>query len=140
MRAPLHFTIAPGDDAPIYRQLVRQVREAIAAGRLAAGDRLQSHRELAQQLVISPLTVKKAYDELERAGLITTARGQGTFVRAGVARASAKQRREGLRAGVRRLVHEAHLSGVEPEALLVLVEEETARLRSRQAGTTEIKP
>jgi hypothetical protein len=61
-------------------------------------------------------------------------------VRAGVARASAKQRREGLRAGVRRLVHEAHLSGVEPEALLVLVEEETARLRSRQAGTTEIKP
>jgi GntR family transcriptional regulator len=140
MRAPLHFTIAPGDDAPIYRQLVRQVREAIAAGRLAAGDRLQSHRELAQQLVISPLTVKKAYDELERAGLITTARGQGTFVRAGVARASAKQRREGLRADVRRLVHEAHLSGVEPEALLVLVEEETARLRSQQAGTTEIKP
>ena len=44
------------------------------------GDKLASHRDLAEALVIAPLTVKKAYDELERAGYIVTRRGKGTFV------------------------------------------------------------
>jgi GntR family transcriptional regulator len=137
MSPSIHLTIAPGDDAPIYRQIVRQVREALVGGRLLAGDRLPSHRELATQLVIAPLTVKKAYDELERDGLIETARGQGTFVRADVAQASGPERREALRPGVRQLVHEAHLCGVGDEELLALVEEEAERLRARRARTTE---
>ena len=139
MASPIHLTIAPGDDAPIYRQIVRQVREALAGGRLRPGDRLQSQRELAVQLVISPLTVKKAYDELERDGLIETVRGQGTFVRAGVEQARGPQRREPLRPGARQLVHEAHLCGVGLDELLALVAEEAERLRSLQAETTETK-
>jgi GntR family transcriptional regulator len=137
MSLPIHLTIAPGDDAPIYRQIVRQVREALVGGRLRPGDRLPSHRELAQQLVIAPLTVKKAYDELERDGLIETARGQGTFVRRDIEQAGGPQRREALRPGVRQLVHEAHLCGVEAGELLELVQEEAERLRARQADTTE---
>ena len=137
MSSSIHLTIAPGDDAPIYRQIVRQVREALVGGRLRPGDRLQSQRELAVQLVISPLTVKKAYDELERDGLIETARGQGTFVRRDLEPVSQPERREALRPAVRRLVHEAAVCGVEPGELVEMVEREAERLRSQQAQTTE---
>jgi len=75
----MHLLIQPADDVPIYRQIIRQVQEALASGRLRAGERLPSQRELAQQVAVSPLTVKKAYDELEREGVIETRRGQGTF-------------------------------------------------------------
>jgi GntR family transcriptional regulator len=139
MPPTLHLHVSPGDDAPIYRQIVRQVREALAAGRLGAGDRLPSHRELGARLVISPLTVKKAYDELERDGLIETARGQGTFVRRGVAPASPAERRESLRAAARALAHEAERSGVDPEELLGLVAEESERLRTERAQTQETR-
>jgi DNA-binding transcriptional regulator YhcF (GntR family) len=61
---------------------MRQITEAIAGGRLKSGDRLASHRELSEQLVIPPLTVKKAYDEREALGYIETHRGRGTFVSA----------------------------------------------------------
>ena len=64
--------INAADELPIYRQIMRQMTEAIAGGRLKPGDRLPSHRELSEQLVIAPLTVKKAYDELEALGYIDT--------------------------------------------------------------------
>ena len=78
----MQLYIVPGDELPIYRQIMRQVIDAVASGRLEAGAQLPSQRDLAEQLVISPLTVKKAYDELERDALIETQRGRGTFVRA----------------------------------------------------------
>ena len=70
----MQFVIVPGSELPIYRQIMRQVTDALSGGRLKPGDKLTSQRELAEQLVVSPLTVKKAYDELEREGLITTER------------------------------------------------------------------
>ena len=72
--------VRPSDELPIYRQIIRQVIEAISIGSLSAGSKLASHRDLAEELVIAPLTVKKAYDELERQGYIETQRGRGTFV------------------------------------------------------------
>ena len=85
-------------------------------------------RELAQRLVVAPLTVKKAYDELERDGLIRTARGRGTFV-ADVAPATTATRVEALRGLVRKLVHEARLSGISNDELHELVREEASRLK-----------
>ncbi|MGB6002439.1 MAG: GntR family transcriptional regulator, partial [Thermoanaerobaculia bacterium] len=64
----MQLHIATGSELPIYRQIMRQITDAIAGGRLRPGDKLTSQRDLAVQLVISPLTVKKAYDELEREG------------------------------------------------------------------------
>lgn len=139
MSSPLHIAVTPGDELPIYRQIVRQVREAIASGRLAPGDRLPSHRELAARLVIAPLTVKKAYDELELAGLIETARGQGTFVREGVRTATARQRRETLRPAVRRLVQDARLADVDEAALLELLREELGTLLAAREGRKPIR-
>ena len=75
------ITINPGSEAPLYRQIVDQVRSAIRDGQLKPGDRLPSLRDLSRDLVINHLTVKRAYDSLEAAELIGSARGQGTFVR-----------------------------------------------------------
>lgn len=120
--------IRPADDLPIYRQIVRQIQEAIASGELEIGQRLPSHRELSKQLVIAPLTVKRAYDELERAGLIRSFRGRGTFVEARPEARDESERLEGLRPLVRQLVHEAQLNGVPIEALTDLLNDEAERM------------
>ncbi len=108
----MQLHIVPGDELPIYRQIMRQITDAIGGGRLRRGDKLPSQRDLAEQLVISPLTVKKAYDELEREGVIETRRGRGTFVDAAAEAVDPAQQLERLRGGVRRLLIQSHLAGV----------------------------
>lgn len=65
---------------PIYEQITDQVKEQIMAGTLSAGDALPSMRLLAKELRISVITTKRAYEELEREGFITTVPGKGCFV------------------------------------------------------------
>ncbi len=119
----MQIYIHPGDELPIYRQIVRQVTDAIAGGRLAPGERLPSHREMALQLVIAPLTVKKAYDELEREKLIATQRGRGTFVSESLPAIDPVLKRERLRDAAQRLLSQAALSGVPYQEVLDLLEE-----------------
>jgi GntR family transcriptional regulator len=76
------FAIDPADPTPLYAQLERAIRVAIAAGRLGVGDRLPTVRQLAVDLRVNANTVAKVYGELERAGVLETRRGVGTFVRA----------------------------------------------------------
>jgi GntR family transcriptional regulator len=129
----MHLHVVPGDESPIYRQIERQIIEAIAGGHLRPGEQLPSHRDLAATLVIAPLTVKKAYDELERGGYIHTARGQGTFVSEAPPALSRAAKLDRLRALARRLLSEAHLVGVEESQLVKLIDEEAARLRTSRA-------
>src|SRR6478672_1216295 len=75
------FTVDPSDPTPLYAQLDRGIRAAIASGRLSPGDRLPTVRQLAVDLRINANTVAKVYAELERAGVLATQRGIGTFVR-----------------------------------------------------------
>jgi len=119
----MQLFVNPSDELPIYRQIIRQVTDAIAGRRLVTGEQLPSHRDLAAQLVIAPLTVKKAYDELELAGLIVTQRGKGTFVRERVPPVDPAQRRERLRDAAQRLLSQAALSGVPFADVLDLLEE-----------------
>jgi GntR family transcriptional regulator len=76
----LQISINQSEGTPLYLQLVRQLKHLIATGRLVPGDELPPVRVLAQQLVINPNTVVRAYRELEAAGLIYTRRGSGTYV------------------------------------------------------------
>lgn len=76
----LPIALLPGDPRPYYQQLVDQLRELVLAGRLAPGTLLPSVRTLAQQLQTSVITTRRAYEELERAGLIVTRQGAGSFV------------------------------------------------------------
>ena len=66
---------------PIYQQIITQIKAQIMNGTLAAGDALPSMRVLAQQLRISVITTKRAYEELERDGVIENFAGKGCFVR-----------------------------------------------------------
>jgi len=65
---------------PLYQQIVAAVRREVGAGRLAPGCALPSFRVLAEELLVSVITVKRAYEELEREGIIYCRQGIGTFV------------------------------------------------------------
>lgn len=74
------YHVDPHSGIPIYIQLKDQIKKAVASGQLQSGEQLPSVRELALKLTINPNTVSKVYHELEREGIIETARGLGTFV------------------------------------------------------------
>jgi GntR family transcriptional regulator len=126
----MQLTIHPSDDRPIYRQIVGQITDAVAAGRLRPGDKVDSHRELALKLTVAPLTVKKAYDELEKEGILESRRGRGTFV---AERAPAPDReagRERLREEAHRLLTRAKLVGVPHREVLRLLAEVRKEMES----------
>ena len=74
------YYIDPHSGIPIYVQLKEQIKKAVAAGLLTEGEQMPSVRELALKLTINPNTVAKVYQELEREGVLQTARGLGSFV------------------------------------------------------------
>lgn len=76
----LLFNINIGSTTPIYKQITDQVRMAVASGKVAVGDALPSVRALAEQLVVNPNTVARAYSELTREGLIESRAGRGVFI------------------------------------------------------------
>lgn len=90
----MHIHISTTDGVPIYQQIVNQVKLMLASGRLAPGDELPPIRVLAQQLLINPNTVARAYRELETAGILIKRQGAGTYVSD---RGSPLARRERLR-------------------------------------------
>lgn len=77
---PFRFRLDLHTGVPVYRQIVDQVRGAIASGSLTAGDQLPTVRQLAVDLAINPNTVVRAYRELELGGLLETHQGTGTFI------------------------------------------------------------
>ncbi len=83
------FAIDPKDPTPLYAQLERAIRVAIATGRLGVGDRLPTVRQLAVELKVNANTVARVYSELERSGVLETRRGVGSFIRESTARGQA---------------------------------------------------
>jgi GntR family transcriptional regulator len=107
------------DSTPIYAQLDRGLRAAIASGRLNPGDQLPTVRQLAVDLRINANTVARVYTDLERAGILETRRGVGSFIRANAAEArppDEHQRR--LRAFVTRLLADASTAGFTPDEVV----------------------
>jgi GntR family transcriptional regulator len=97
--------ISPAAPGALYQQIVDAVKREVAAGRLEPGSPLPSFRLLAEEMMVSLITVKRAYEELEREGIIYRRQGLGTFVsERGHDRTRAAGRaaaREGIAAGVR---------------------------------------
>ena len=90
-----HFLLDLKSGVPVYRQIIDQIRGAMAAGALATGDQLPTVRQLAVDLAINPNTVVRAYKELELGGLLETHQGTGTFISARkVSRGSAERERQ----------------------------------------------
>ena len=107
------------DRTPIYAQLDRALRAAIATGRLSAGDQLPTVRQLAVELSVNANTVARVYAELERAGILETRRGVGTFVSATPAQAHPpKQHERRLRTFITRLLADASAAGLTLDDIL----------------------
>jgi GntR family transcriptional regulator len=73
----------PSSGVPIYLQIVEQIRHSIEIGALVEGDQLPAIRTLAEELVVSPNTVVKAYDDLEQEGMIRLRHGAGAYIERG---------------------------------------------------------
>jgi GntR family transcriptional regulator len=76
----MFFKLTPTSGQSLYLQLVQQIRHAIESGALQDGDQLPGIRTLAQELVVSPNTIAKAYSELEHEGLLELRQGSGAFI------------------------------------------------------------
>jgi len=76
----MFFKLTPTTGQPLYLQLMQQIRHAVESGALLDGDQLPGIRTLAEELVVSPNTVVKAYSELEHEGLLELRQGSGAFV------------------------------------------------------------
>ena len=102
----------PRDATPIYAQLERALRAAIASGRLKVGDQLPTVRQMAVDLQVNANTVARVYVELERAGVLETRRGVGSFIRATAAEARpAAEHQRRLRAFATRVLADTAASG-----------------------------
>jgi GntR family transcriptional regulator len=116
------------DPTPIYAQLERGVRAAIATGRLRPGSQLPTVRQLAVDLRINANTVARVYAELERAGVIETRRGVGSFIAATPAQAHPPRDHDRrLRAFVTRVLADADAAGFTLDDLI-------AALRAHRQG------
>ena len=124
----MQLVINPSDELPIYRQIMRQITEALSVGRLRAGEKLPSHRDLAEELVIAPLTVKKAYNELELLGFIETQRGRGTFVCLKQPKIKMADQREQIDAAARNLLSLAYMVGLDLDDVVATLKKAESEL------------
>ena len=107
---------------PIYEQVVNQIKAQIISGELKDGDVLPSVRNMAAELRISSLTVKKAYDFLEEEGLVTTIHGKGTFVNSADGQMAAEARRKAIEDDLSLVVSKAFSAGLNKEELKEIFE------------------
>ena len=113
------FSIDTSHPMPLYAQLERSIRFAIVTGRLGLGEQLPTVRQMAVDLRINANTVAKVYAELERAGILETRRGIGTFVTARQTKTSARHNPEKqLRDLADRYVAEAEAHGYSLDDLI----------------------
>lgn len=121
--------IDPAAPEPLFEQIGQRVKESVAAGLMAPGDRLPSVRELARELAINPNTVARAYEALERDGVIVRRQGSGCFVTEQTSPLRDDERKKRLAEQARRLVTEAFHLGFDAADIESAVSAELDRVR-----------
>ena len=119
---------------PIYLQVMQQIKYLVASGRLQPGDELPSIRTLAEQLIVNPNTIARAYRELETAGVVEKRRTAGTFVAEAGSPLARKERLRLLRQRVDQLLVEAFQMGFALDEVLKLVEQSELNSQSTRKG------
>ena len=122
------LNITTGAGTPIYRQIIDQVRLAVATGDLSAGDPVPSVRSLAEKLIINFNTVAKAYGELVRDGVLESLQGKGFFVAEKRQIYSKAERLRRLRQAVDAFIHEAVFLDFTADEIRSAVDEKLAAL------------
>ena len=126
------FNIRTESTVPIYEQIVSQVIFNIASGAMAPGTMIPSVRDLAQRIIVNPNTVARAFQELERRGVVAARRGLGMEVTENSIAISRSQRQDIIRGRIREALREGVGSAMSPEELRHLVDEEFARANGKR--------
>jgi len=111
------------DGVPIYLQVMQQIKYLVASGRLQPGDELPSIRALAEQLVVNPNTIARAYRELEVAGVVEKRRTAGTYIAETGSPLARKERMKQLKERVDQLLVEAFQMGFELDEVIKLMQQ-----------------
>lgn len=135
----MQIHISSHDGVPIYLQIVNQVKYLVAAGRLAAGEELPPIRTLAEQLLVNPNTVARAYRELELAGVVTKRRTAGTYVSDTTSPLARRERLKIVTERIDALLAEARQMNVGTAALIELIHERDAAMQPTPAAASRTK-
>jgi GntR family transcriptional regulator len=127
----MFFAIDPHNGVPIYEQLVRQVKFAVADGTLRPGQLLPSARILSQQLTINPNTINRAFQQLQTDGVLESLRGKGLAVGPRALATCRKSRQSLIEQRVRDVLSEALHSGLAHEEVQQLVLEQLQELKGK---------
>ncbi len=120
---PVVLTVDPRSGVPIYLQVIEQVKRSVAIGILGAGEQLPTVKQLAVDLTINANTVAKAYRELERDGVIETAPGRGSFVKAnGASETTKSAAKDVARDAIEGAIREAKSIGLQADDIRQLAE------------------
>lgn len=130
----MQIHISSSDGAPIYQQIVSQVKYLVAGGRLAPGEELPPIRRLAERLLVNPNTVARAYRELETAGVVVKRRTAGTYVSQSPCRLERGERLRILTERVDVLLAEARQMDVALDEVLELVHRRDEAMRPKPPG------
>ena len=119
----MQIHISASDGVPIYLQIVNQVKYLVACGRLAPGEELPPIRALAEQLLVNPNTIARAYMELEREGIVSKRHGSGTYVSDAGSPLARKERMKILSERADALLAEAHHLNVDLDSVIDLLKQ-----------------
>ena len=122
--------VNPRSGVPIYVQIVDQVRHALEIGGLRPGERLPTVRQLASELTLAPNTIVKAYNELQRMGLVESRPGVGTVVAEGIEEIDRERRVGAIFERLRVLVRDAAALGISEDELWASLDAEFERILS----------
>lgn len=107
---------------PIYEQIIDSIKELVVKGVLEPGERLPSVRDMAKDMTLNPNTVQKAYQELERQGIISTLRGKGTFIALNIQANNKSIKRGNLMEELKKIVVEAIYLDLSKDELIKYIE------------------
>ena len=131
----MRFHIDPDSGVPVYLQISRNIKRSIALGSLRDGEQVPSVREVAETLTVNPNTVAKAYQLLEREGIVATRQGIGTFVTEGEISITEQERRNIVSEKLDRALVEAEHLRLSSDKIREIFNERLAELfGSRDAG------
>ena len=129
----MQLHISNHDGIPIYLQIVNQVKYLVASGRLEPGEELPPIRTLAEQLLINPNTVARAYRELELAGVVTKRRTAGTYVSDTTSPLARRERLKILTERIDALLAEARQMKIDTETLIELLQDRDDSMQAAAA-------
>ena len=130
----MQIHVSPADGVPIYLQIVNQVKYLISSGNLAAGEELPPIRTLAEQLLVNPNTVARAYRELELSGAVIKRRTTGTYVSDGVSPLARRERLKIVKSRIDALLAEAKQMNIPLDEVIELLRQRDRAMESSFTG------